>query len=753
MNHSAKILVMSMIAGIAGLMFSFSTVGFGLEETIGLDLLFRLRGTRKVPPQVMIIGMDNQSCVDLNLPFQFNKWPRSLHTRLIEYLTKQKASVIIFDVNFTGSVSKAVDREFARMIQKAGNVVLYEHLRKKNSPLPDGKGTIHDTLNIEERVPPLEIIAQSAAALAPFPLPKVPVKVSQCWAFKTGAGDIPTLPVVAFQTFVLNAYPEFIWGLKQINSDLVMKIPGSRAEIIRNKTTRTLIRTLRSEFVKKPFIPKQMLACFQDPQPPSGMMKDKQMLVQSLINMYRLSDSFYLNFYGPPGTIPTFSYAHVLRQEKQSNKADNQIIFRNKAVFIGHSDQVTPNKKDGFYTVFSQSSGIDISGVEIAATAFANFVENMPVRMVDPALQAAVIVVWGLILAVICNLFTTSFAVLSILGMGMVYSSYILFQFTSSGLWYPLITPLFFQPVLTFLGTAAWKYADIRKDRQDIRRALGYYLPGKAADLLVKNISENKETRQIIHGTCLFTDAGQYTTMSEAMDPQSLHTFMNEYYKILFEQVKKHNGIVVNIVGDAMLAIWAKNYSDSDFKYDACAAALDISKASFEFTNHKKNIRFPTRIGLHHGHILMGNVGAVDHYEYRPTGDIVNTASRLEGLNKYLGTNILVSAQVMDQVNGFLTRDVGRFYLAGKSKAVNVYELVCRLENATDRQVRICKFFSNALQAYQNQSWKDAVSFFNRTIQVIGQDGPSLFYLKQIEKLRALPPEKIHDGGIRMNQK
>lgn len=742
-----------MITGIAGLMFNFSPVGLGIEETIGLDLLFKLRGARKVPPQVMIIGMDNRSCVDLNLPLQFSKWPRSLHTRLIEYLTKQKASVIIFDVNFTGSVSKAVDHEFARIIQEAGNVVLYEHLRKKNSPLPDGKGAINDTLNIEERVPPLEIIAQSAAALAPFPLPKVPVKVSQCWAFKTGAGDIPTLPVVAFQTFALNSYPEFIWTLKQINSDLVTKIPGSKTEIVRNKTIKDLISTLRSEFLKKPFMPNQMLACFQGPQPSSGMSKDKQMLVESLINMYRLSDSFYLNFYGPPGTIPTFSYSHVLRQEKQNNKGHNQISFKNKAVFIGHSDQVTPDKKDGFYTVFSQSSGIDISGVEIAATAFANFVENMPIRIVNPALQAAVIVVWGIILAVICNIFTASFAVLSILGVGMAYSSYILFRFTSSGLWYPLIIPLFFQSFLAFWGTFAWKYADIRKDRQDIRRALGYYLPGNVADLLVKNISENKETRQIVHGTCLFTDAGQYTTMSEAMDPQSLHTFMNQYYKILFEQVKKHNGIVVNIVGDAMLAIWAKNYSDSNFKYEACAAALDISRASFEFTNYKENIRFPTRIGLHHGHILMGNVGAVDHYEYRPTGDIVNTASRLEGLNKYLGTNILVSAQVMDQVDGFLTRDVGRFYLVGKSKSVKVHELVCRLEKATDRQVRICNFFSKALQAYRNQSWEEAMEFFNRTIRVTGQDGPSLFYLKQIEKLRALPPEELHDDGIRMDNK
>ncbi|MCG8550119.1 MAG: CHASE2 domain-containing protein, partial [Desulfobacterales bacterium] len=660
---------------------------------------------------------------------------------------------IVFDINFAGSVSRAVDQEFAQMIQKAGNVVLYEHLRKKRTPLRDSTGTINGILNIEERVPPLEVLAQSAAALAPFPLPKVPVKVSQCWAFKTGAGDIPTLPVAAFQLFTLDVYPEFIRTIKQFDPGLAMTLPGSKIEIIREKATRELIITLRNEFLRNASMSNQIQAAFQGAVPSSGRIENKQRLVESLVNMYRMPDSFYLNFYGPPGTIPTFSYAQVLWQEKQMETGQNGIDFKNKAVFIGHSDQIVPNKKDGFYTAFSQSSGIDISGVEMAATAFANFEENMPVRIVSPALRAAIIVVGGAVLACICIFLSPGFAILSILGMGMVYVSYILFRFTFSGHWYPLVIPLFFQPVLAFIGAAAWKYADIRKDRQDIRRALGYYLPGNLADQLVKNISKNKETRQIVHGTCLFTDAGQYTAMSEAMDPQTLHSFMNQYYKILFEQVKKHKGIVINVVGDAMLAIWAKNYSDDGFKHGACAAALDISNASFEFTGHKENIRFPTRIGLHHGDILMGDVGAVDHYEFRPTGDIVNTASRLEGLNKYLGTNILVSAQVMDQVDGFLTRDVGRFYLVGKSKAVRVHELVCRLENATDRQRRICRLFSKALQAYQNQLWEEAMDYFNQTIRVTGQDGPSFFYLKQIEKRRHLPANDIHDDAIRMARK
>ncbi len=141
--------------------------------------------------------------------------------------------------------------------------------------------------------------------------------------------------------------------------------------------------------------------------------------------------------------------------------------------------------------------------------------------------------------------------------MGIVYASYILFRFTFGGHWYPLVIPLFFQPVLAFIGTAAWKYADIRKDRQDIRRALGYYLPDNLADQLVKNISKTRRPGRS------FT-APVFPQMPDNILPcprlwiPTLHTFMNQYYKILFEQVKRHKGIVINVVGDAMLAIWAK---------------------------------------------------------------------------------------------------------------------------------------------------------------------------------------------------
>ena len=164
-------------------------------------------------------------------------------------------------------------------------------------------------------------------------------------------------------------------------------------------------------------------------------------------------------------------------------------------------------------------------------------------------------------------------------------------------------------------------------------------------------------------------------------------------------------------------------------------------------------MQLPTRIGLHSGFIFLGNVGAMDHYEYRPTGDIVNTASRIEGLNKFLGTRILVSEEVLYQLNGFLTREIGKFLFVGKSKPIAIYELLSQLEGVGEGQKSICAKFSAALKAYKRQSWEQAIELFHESSKIIEKDGPSNFYLGLCEKYRENPPGERWDGVVRLTNK
>ena len=202
-----------------------------------------------------------------------------------------------------------------------------------------------------------------------------------------------------------------------------------------------------------------------------------------------------------------------------------------------------------------------------------------------------------------------------------------------------------------------------------------------------------------------------------------------------------------------MLALWTTAHPDATARRLACCAALEIAHAVEQFNQSLKARHFSIRIGLHSGYISLGNVGAMGHYEYRAVGDIVNTASRMEGLNKYLGTHILVSEEVVDQLDGFLIRPLGKFVLAGKSKPVEINELICKSESSSEKHKKLCSLFARGVDAFQKRSWEESIAFFNAALTIDPKDDPSLFYLALSEDHRGDPPAADWDGTIYLTEK
>lgn len=751
MARLPKAVIVGLLTGLLGLVLS--PFVHDLEENLGLNILFKLRGARKAPPGVIVVTTDEASAHHLNLPRDPGRWPRSIHARLIENLRRKGASVIALDIIFEEARSSQDDNLLAEAIGNARNVVLCEYLKKETIPLTDKRESYMGDLNIEKIVSPIPPLASFAIALAPFPLPKVPVKVSQYWTFKTSAGDKPTLPMVTFQVFGLGVYDEFIRLLRKISPSHAEKLPRDKNVIIATRSVETVTQVLRGIFERNPSIAERMIKALRDSGARFGDVK-KHRILESLIRMYQSPDSLYLNFYGPPGTIPTIPYYRVLGGREKSALGQEDLDLHAKAVFVGLSDLLRPEQKDGFYTVFSsKSSGIDISGVEIAATAFANLLEDMPVRQLGFWAYFITMILWGMLLGIFCGLFPILIAALCVIGLSMFYLMAAQYQFQSAGIWHPLIIPLFFQLPLAFLGTVFWKHFDTHRERRNIRKAFRYYLPDKVVDQLAKNMADIGANSQVVYGTCLFTDAEQYTTLSEIMDPKELGSFMNKYYEAIFEPVRQHGGIVSNVVGDSMMAAWVSAHPDAASRIRACLASLDIAMAVRRFNQSSGNLALPTRIGLNSGQMLLGNIGAINHYEYRPVGDIVNTAARIEGLNKYLGTRILASEEVLDQLDGFLTRKLGEFILLGKSKPTVIYELICPIDESNGRQRSLCAVFAGALDAYRRKSWDEAVEIFRESLKVQKQDGPSLFYLKLCEEHKESPPEEMWNGLVFLDKK
>jgi adenylate cyclase len=337
--------------------------------------------------------------------------------------------------------------------------------------------------------------------------------------------------------------------------------------------------------------------------------------------------------------------------------------------------------------------------------------------------------------------------------LGALYLAVAWIQFKTGNVWYPVAVPLFFQAPLGFFGAVIWNYIDTKKEQEKVRKAFEHYLPKNVVDQLVENLGEIGAVSETVYGVCLFTDAEHYTTLSETLDPKELGAFMNRYYETMFRPVKEHGGVVSNLAGDSMLAIWVSATPDAALRDKACLAAIDINRAVHRLYGPSDPHRLNTRIGLHYGDIFLGNIGGGDHYQHSVMGDIVNTASRIEGLNKHLGTRVLVSAEVIDRLGGLLSRELGGFRLKGKISAIVVHELVCRLEEADGKQKAGCAMFAEALAAFRKKSWDEAAEKFRGCMESLPGDEPSRFYMRLCEQHKNHPPAETWDGVVNMDAK
>ncbi len=239
------------------------------------------------------------------------------------------------------------------------------------------------------------------------------------------------------------------------------------------------------------------------------------------------------------------------------------------------------------------------------------------------------------------------------------------------------------------------------------------------------------ETHRNCLAACAITDAEGYTSVAEGMDPVNLVEFVNSYFKTLFGAVLSNDGFVADVKGDGILAIWTSDLPDVALRTRVCRSCLQMVEAADRFNRAFPARRLPTRVGADFGPIAMANVGAFARFEYRAVGDTVNTCSRLEQLNKELGTHVLVSQPLAEGVNEFLFRDLGDFTLRGKRSSLRVLELIVDRARAAGWQIRLCEAFALALAAYEAGRIGDALRGFSCLCARYPDDGPSRFFLRR----------------------
>jgi adenylate cyclase len=748
MNKPAKAILLGLYTGILGILASLIPFVLDLEEKAGLDWLFTLRGPRTPPPDVVVVAIDKPSADTLGLSVEPDKWPRRYHAHLVDRLVEAGASVIVLDIFFAEARDRRDDAALAAAIGKAGNVVLFAYTKKEMST-PEGNTA--GELIVQRLIPPIAPIAQAALALAPFPLPVFPVKVSQFWTFTPATGNLPTLPLVALQLHAATAYPDLLELINQHTRAGKQALSETARDLSAGRETVVSMQALRSVFREEPVLTRRLTETLGDESQPH-LGAGQRRLLRALVGMYGGGDSRYLNFYGPPQSITTLPYVRVLRPGGDSVQPRMPVDLQGKAVFVGYSERLQPERLDEFYTVFSQKNGVHLSGVEIAATAFANLLENLPVTPLPRPAGFLLLFAWGLLIGAVARLLPVFPAVAATTGLAGLYLGASHVAFNHSALWPPLLVPLFLQAPFALFSATLWHYLEVRREREHIRTAFGYYLPSPVVDKLAGEMADGRAQGQLMYGACLYSDAEHYTRLSESLAPEALARLMNSYYEALFQPVREQEGIISDIVGDAMLAIWASHTPEHTMRRHAIEAALQIDETLNRSSQRDTPRVHATRLGLHSGEILLGSIGAIDHYEYRAVGDIVNSASRIQGLNKVLGTRVLLSQEVLEGIDGFLTREVGTFLLRGKTRPLVIHELAGRRESVEEQAITAWHdLFAEALTAFRQAHWKTAIGLFTRLVNTREDDGVSRFYLDLSRRHRQDPPAGDWNGVIRLD--
>jgi adenylate cyclase len=293
------------------------------------------------------------------------------------------------------------------------------------------------------------------------------------------------------------------------------------------------------------------------------------------------------------------------------------------------------------------------------------------------------------------------------------------------------------------------------KMRQGLR-SFGKFVP---ADLVRQLIAQEGdahlqgEKRQL---TVHFSDIEGFTTISENIPPEQLVELLAEYLGEMSRIIAEENGTVDKYIGDAVMAFWGAPQSVADHAHRAARAALRCQKRLAELETKwqaEGKPVFRARIGLNTGDMIVGNMGSAERLNYTVIGDAVNLASRLEGINKYYGTWIIIGETTQKLIaDAYATRLLDFVAVKGKSEAIRIYELVSEKNAIDDETARFIAHYETAMGHYRNQQWDAAEKEFRAALGVRPDEAAAMM-LGRIAEFRHQSPPAGWNGEYVMSSK
>ena len=442
----------------------------------------------------------------------------------------------------------------------------------------------------------------------------------------------------------------------------------------------------------------------------------------------------WMNFYGPADTFPMLPYAQVLAPDGVKPG-----YFHNRIVFVGGRSTLSAlgAGKEDFRNPFGLLGGSFSPGVEVHLNATLNLLNGEWLTRLDSRIEMAFAVAVGLLLGGALPRFRPHAAALlagiAVLGIGAL--AYWLFL--RHRVWFAWCVPALVQAPLALAWSVGARYFLEERRRRALRNAFGHYLSPHIADRIADADFDLSPGGAVVEASVLFTDLEGFTPLAESLNnPELVTEILVKYFTQTTAHILDNEGTIINFVGDAVTAVWGAPLADPEHARKAALAACRLHEsARIEVDGHILR----TRVGLHTGRVLAGNVGSATRFDYAVIGDPVNFASRLEGLNKFLGTNVLVSDAMRQQLgDGFGTRRLGEFRVVGRTQSCAIHELLGPSADDLPAAWRDC--FASALAAFQSGNLDEAERLMRETLALRdGSDGPARFYIAHIARLRKFP--------------
>lgn len=455
----------------------------------------------------------------------------------------------------------------------------------------------------------------------------------------------------------------------------------------------------------------------------------------------------WINYYGPKDSFSSTNLARAL--DPQGVPAG---FFKDKIVMVGGRTAVgyLVAGRDEFGTPYSRGAHQFTSGLEVHATILLNLLHGEWLTRMPDNWETAVIIAIGLIAGALAAL-RPSLAAVSTLIVSFAIAGLAFWFVWNRHVWFDWMVPAAIQMPLGLVWSVGSQYLLETRRRKELKRAFGFYLSPQMADRIADSDFDLKPGGKLVDATVIFTDLENFTTMSENLDPEEVSEILTSYFGQTTKCILENKGTIIKYIGDAVFAAWGAPIDEPQHAMRAAEAACDLRCLS-ELEVRGKILR--TRIGIHSGKVVAGNLGSSYRFDYTMIGDAVNFASRLESLNKYLSTQVLISDAVRQQLgDGFITRQLGEFRVAGKTNSVVIHELLCRCDAESGERSWI-EIFEKGLTVFRAGEFKVAREYMNRTREARGgSDGPSEFYLRKLAALEENGHLENWTGVVELSEK